>query len=270
MKSVHNKVVVITGAANGLGKAMAMEYHRLGAHLALLDIDDYRLVQLKEQLSGNGPEVSAHTMDVSHEAEVVRCKDDILAIHGRVDILVNNSGVSISQYFEDQDIDDHRALFEVNYWGAVYCTRHFLPELQKGQGSHLINIISDFALMGFPAKTAYASSKSALMGFTNTLYTELHPGPVIVSLVIPPPLDTDIVINGKHIDSKKQYKEYQFLKRNAMPIDKAAHIIVRRIMHGKYRIVVGSMMYWSDLLSRLFPTLVHRFIARNKRAVDFL
>jgi short-subunit dehydrogenase len=270
MISLNNKVAVITGSANGLGKALAIELYKLGCHLALLDIDFAGLQKLKTYLQNEPQKITIHQTDISKEGEVIAARQQIIDEHGLIDMLINNAAVSISQPFEQIDLDDYKRLIDVNFWGTVYCSKHFLSDLKQRDDSRLVNIISDFALMGFPGKTAYASSKSAVMGFTNCLKTELAGTSVKTCLVIPPPLDTGIVTNGIHIDEIKKQNEASFLKKNGMPLDKAAKKIIYKIKKGKYRIVIGPMMFWIDIVSRLFPTALHKSIGKNKKQFDFI
>lgn len=270
MPELTNKVAVITGSANGLGRALAREFFKRGCNLALLDIDTEGLEKLKSELESIGQIVTVHTTDISKEEQISLSRSEILLKHKGVDVLINNAGVSISQTFEQVTISDFKWLFDINFWGTVYCTKHFLQDLRNRDDSHLVNIISDFALMGFPGKTSYASSKSAIMGFTNSLKTELADTKIKISLVIPPPLDTALVRNSKHTDEHKRSKEVNFLAKNGMPIEKAAKKIVSHIVRGKYRIVIGPKMFWIDLMSRLFPTTVQRVIGKIKNQFDFL
>ena len=270
MTDGKNKVVVITGAANGLGKALATEFYKLGFHLSLIDIDLDGLQKTKNELETKGQKITIHQSDVSNEQSIVTTRLDILSIHQRIDILVNNAGISISLNFEQTDLVDYKNLFDINFWGTIYCAKHFLPDLKKQNDSRLVNIISDFALMGFPGKTAYGSSKSAVLGFTNALKTELTDTTVKVCLVIPPPLDTGIVKNGKHINNVKRQSEARFLEKIGMPLDKAAKRIIKQVQKGKYRIVIGTMMFWIDIAARFFPILLHRLIGKYKKRLDFV
>jgi short-subunit dehydrogenase len=270
MTDLSSKVAVITGAANGLGKALATELYRQGCHLALIDIDFNGLRQLKDELQNNWQQITLHNADISNEQDVTTAREQIIFQHHRIDILINNAGISISQPFDQIDISDYKELFGVNFWGTIYCTKHFLQDLKEQRDSRLINIISDFALMGFPCKTAYGSSKSAVLGFTNSLKTELAGTNVKICLVIPPPLNTALVRNGKHINDSKKHNEVKFLEKTSMPLNQAAQLIVRQIRKGKYRIVIGKMMFFVDLVSRLFPTAVHNLIGKNKKRFDFV
>lgn len=267
---LKNKVVIITGSAGGLGKALAAEFYKQGCHLALLDTDTAGLEKTKLEIDRGTQKITLHICDVSDEQNIISVREDILLNHTTIDILVNNAGISISQSFEKMDLEDYKNIMNVNFWGTVYCTHCFLPDLKKQKESHLVNIISDFAFMGFPGKTAYGSSKSAIMGFTGSLKTELYESGVKVSLVVPPPLDTGLVKNNKHIDSEKRELEAKFLEKRGLPLDKTARKIVRRIRKGKYRIIIGAMMQCIDIIARFFPTLLNRILAKNKKRIDFV
>ena len=271
MKNLKSKVVIITGAANGLGKALAIEFYNQGSHLALLDVDLNGLELIKRKLIEiNGQRITIHQTDVSNEQSIIAARFEVVNTHKHVDCLVNNAGISISQNFEQIDLADYKKLFDVNFWGTVFCTRHFMQDLKQKPDSRLVNIISDFAFIGFPGKTAYGSSKSAVLGFTNALKTELTDTNVKVCFVVPPPLDTGLVKNSKHISDKKREREVRFLENNGFPLDKTAKRIVKQISKGKYRIIVGGMMFWIDIISRLSPTLLHHLIGKNKRRFDFV
>jgi short-subunit dehydrogenase len=265
-----SKVAVITGAANGLGKALALEYFARGFDLALLDVDLKGLETLRTTLSGQGQVISIHHTDISKEEQVIAARRHILEQHRGIDILINNAGVSISQPFDLVSMDDFRWLFDINFWGTVYCTRHFLKDLDKDSPTNIVNIISAFALLGFPGKSCYAASKAAIMGFTNVLHTELAGSNIRLSLVIPPPLNTRIVMTGPHIDEGHREREAAFLARNGMDLSKAAHSIASQVAKGKYRIMVGTKTAVVDLLSRALPTTMLQYIGRNKQRWDFV
>jgi short-subunit dehydrogenase len=269
MPDRSHKVVVITGAASGLGRTLALEFLDRGFQLALLDISQRGLEDLLPNISGKGVRVTIHQTDISKEENVAEARLGILRQHGRVDLLVNNAGVSISQLFEEMANADFRALFEINFWGTVYCTRHFLPDLRNAGEGHIVNIVSGFAMMGFPGKTAYAASKGAITAFTHSLKTELSGSNVRISLVIPPPLNTNIVAAGKHGSEEKRAAEAAFLAENGMPLAKAASLIAAQVLKGTYRIVVGRKTRLADLAARLFPTALHHLIGKYKRRFPF-
>lgn len=265
-----HKVAVVTGSANGLGKALAIELFKQGCNLALLDIDINGLEKLEAALQSDHQKITIHKVDISQEQQIISARAEILKHHQQINILINNAGVSISQIFDQLELVNYKWLFDINFWGTVYCTKHFLPDLKQQKDSRLINIISGFALMGFPGKTSYGSSKSAVMGFTNSLRTELAETTITVSLVIPPPLNTGLVKNGKHINDIKRESEARFLEDTSMPLDITARKIISKVKARKFRIVIGSMMFWIDFASRLFPTILHWLIGNNKKRLDFV
>jgi short-subunit dehydrogenase len=260
----RGKVVVITGAANGLGKALAIEYYNQGYHLALIDIDKEGLQQLHEELGLNS-HVSIHLADVADEQQIQLAKEAILQYHERVDLLINNAGISISVKFEQMNLTDFRRLWDVNFWGTVNCSKHFLPELRQQPQAQIVNIISMFAFMGFPGKTAYGASKAAIVGFSEALRTELMKTNIKVSLVIPPPLHTNIVMNGVHIDDDKRAKEDMFLQKNGMPLDVAAQKIVQQVKKGKRCITIDLKTRLAVWMSKIFPSMMQYFVNKSSK-----
>jgi short-subunit dehydrogenase len=269
MFSFANKVVVITGAANGLGRALAREFYSRGCHLALFDTDAAGLASLKVELSGRG-NVSIHEVDVSVEHHVLFARNDVVARHSQVDVLINNAAISSSETFKTINLTFFRKLFDVNFWGAVYCTKHFLQDLSAAKDSRLANVISGFAAIGFPGKSSYGSSKSALMGLTQSLYTELIEHGVKVSMVIPPAMDTGLIANGRHIADEKKNREIAFAKANSIPLNTVAKCVVENMARGKFRIVIGRQTVFLNFMARVFPVLTHRQIIRNKGSFDFI
>lgn len=266
--SADARVVVITGAANGLGAALAGAFAKRGYALALIDTDAAGLERVRNTLLGT--HCSTHVVDIADEHAVAAAHTTIIAEHGCADLVINNAAVSMSVPFEASSTDDMKRLFAVNYWGTVHLCRQFLPDLRRRKKAHLVNIISGFAVLGFPGKTAYGPSKAAVLGFSQALRTELAGPSVHVSVVIPPPMVTRILGSGPHASEEKRAAEQRFIARNAMDVDKVAERIARRVLKGDPRIVIGASMFWADLAARLFPSTVHRMIGKRKDRFDFL
>ena len=269
MTNPATQVAVITGAANGLGKALAFALHRRGYHLALIDIDRAGLELLLTALPPAAAVVSLHPTDVAQEAEVAQACADILRRHGRVDLLINNAGISISHPFAGLPAADFQRLMAVNFWGTVHCTRAFLPALLERPSSHLINIISGFAVSGFPGKTAYGASKGAILAFSNALQIELQGSSLRLSVVIPPPMPTAIVRRGLHHSAAGQAREDLFLQNRGWAPERVAERLLRQALAGRYRIVIGRLMWGMDLAARIFPSLTQRLLGRYKDRLDF-
>lgn len=270
MGPASRPTVVITGAANGLGKALAKACRDNGSALALIDVDGDGLRALKDGFAADGPMVTVHQADVAEEEQLAAACRSILQAHGHIDWLIANAGISISRPFEDVDPADMRRLFEVNYWGCVHAVRQFLPALKASPDARVVTVASLFGALGFPGKTAYGSSKAAILGFSSALRTELRGTRVKVCTVIPPPLDTGLVRNGLHRSVEKRAQEVAYLQANGMDLDHAARIIVGAVRKARPRVIVGWRMLVLDLSLRLFPSVVQRMVERRAARLPFV
>ena len=168
---METKVVVITGASSGIGLACANKFFREGFHVVVTGRDEKRLHDAIADLPKQENQVLAIVADVSIEADCKRIMDETLNKFGRIDILINNAGISMRALFEDLNLDVIRKVMDTNFWGAVYCTKYALPAILQNKGS-VVGISSIAGKKGLPGRTGYSSSKFALEGFLETLRTE--------------------------------------------------------------------------------------------------
>lgn len=267
---VHgNPTAVITGAANGIGRAIAREYARRGLGLALLDRDEAALRSTTETL----PESTAYACDVRDEASVTRAREEVEATGADVRVVVCNAGISVAGPVEQLPIDEIRRAMDVNFWGVVHVSRAFLPALRASARRHgrasLAVVLSDFALFSLPTKAAYAASKHAARACTEALGAELHGSGVVVTAAYPGATATGIVRSGYAVDPTKQRTESDFLA-GGMTAEAVAARIVRGIDRGKARVLVGRDTRAIDLATRLAPGLVQFAVRRLWRRVPFL
>jgi len=270
LKKLADQVAIVTGAASGIGKELSRQLALAGCHLALADIDGTGLDRLQTELSGQRVAISLHKADVGEEQAVKTMVDDVIRIHNRISIVINNAGLSISAPFEHTSSEDHGRLMATNFWGPVYLCRFALPFLKREQEACIVNVLSDFAVFGFPNKTAYCSSKAALLGFSNALYTELHGTSVRVSVAIPPAVDTNLVRHGAAHDDVKKQGEIEFVARHGMRVEKVARKIIVGMRRGKFRIGIGLTTRALDAVCRWFPTMTHSLVARNRSRIGFV
>ena len=166
---MKEKVVIITGASSGIGEALARKYAAEGYKLALAARRYDRLEKLKQELPHS--DVLIVKTDVTRQDDCRNLTDKTLERFGRIDILINNAGLSMRALFEEVELDVLRRLMDVNFWGTVYCTKYALPELLKNRGS-VVGVISVAGHVGLAGRTGYAASKFAVRGFFNTLRIE--------------------------------------------------------------------------------------------------
>lgn len=166
---MQKKVVVITGASSGIGKALAEQYAKKGWNMVLAARREERLLDLKEKLS----ETSVLTVktDVTSESDCKNLIDKAIAAFGQIDVLINNAGISMRALFHKTDLKVMHQVMDVNYWGTVYCTKFAMPFLLKTKGS-LVGVISVGGYVGLPGRSGYTAAKFAVRGFLQTIRVE--------------------------------------------------------------------------------------------------
>ena len=257
MLTLGGRTAVVTGAAGGIGRGIALALARRGCHLALADIDDAALARTAAEIGGRTVQVSHHHLDVANRVAVAEFPDRVMAEHAHVDILVNNAGVALAGTFEQVDEADFEWLININFWGVVWMTRAFLPLLHKSEEARIVNLSSVFGLIAPPGNTAYAASKFAVRGFSESLRNELRKTRIGVTVVHPGGVATSIVRNARL--PKSNSPEQDEAKRKAfeailtMPPEAAGEIIVSGIENRKARVLVGSDAKKIALIERLMP-----------------
>jgi NAD(P)-dependent dehydrogenase (short-subunit alcohol dehydrogenase family) len=251
------RVAVITGAGSGIGRATALSLARRGCHLALADINGAFAEQTALQARELGVRATSHQLDVAGRDEVAAFPAQVLAAHGRVDLLVNNAGVALGGTFEQVSEEDFDWLMEINFHGVVRMTRAFLPLLKKSDDARIVNLSSLYGLVSPPGQAAYSASKFAVRGFSNALRHELAGGTVAVTVVHPGGVATSIATsaripaNAPPDEVERGRKVMQKLLR--MPPQEAGEIIVRGIERRQARVIVGKDAKFVALLERLAP-----------------
>lgn len=183
--SLKNKIVVITGASSGIGKALAEEMAKRGANLVLGARQYVTLCQITAELQEKYHiRALAVQADVSKEEDCKTLIDQATLTFGKIDVLINNAGLSMRALFKDVDLSVLKNLMDVNFWGTVYCTKYALPEILKTEGS-IVGVSSIAGYRGLPGRTGYSSSKFAMNGFMESLRTELLKTGVHVMVACP-------------------------------------------------------------------------------------
>jgi short-subunit dehydrogenase len=269
IREYRSRTAVITGAANGLGRALARELAIRKCRLALVDIDSSGLAKLKEELVALGAVVTDHCADAGSEEAIQRVAAAIESAHGSVHLVINNAAVSASASFAHTGAADFERIMRVNFLGVVYGCRTFLPLLQSHREGQILNVASCFAWVGCPGKTAYASSKGAVRAFSESLRLELAPLGVGVTLLYPGPLHTGIVRSGVCDSEQRREREEQFLIRRGLNVERVARRSLDKLLHNPGRIVIGLDYRFLDMLARVSPGLAGRAIALGSAWAGF-
>ncbi len=260
---MQQKVVLITGAAGGMGAALARRFAASGARLGLLDVHQEQLRELETSLREAGAEVVAVPCDVTDTGAVAAAVQTILDALGRLDVLINNAGITHRSAFAATQISVFRKVMEVNFFGALHCTKAALPYLLQSRGA--IVVISSIA--GFSplfGRSGYAASKYALHGLFESLRCELREQGVHVLMVCPGFTATGIEKNALGADGKPAGTPRSTTGRIARP-EEVAEAVFRGVVKKKERIVlssVGKLAYW---ISRLAPSLYERAMTQKLR-----
>lgn len=255
---LEGRTALITGAAGGIGRALAQALFARGAHLALADLDAEGLGRLQVELRpGASQRVSCHVVDVSDRGAVHALPASVRATHGGLDLLVNNAGVALGGTFEEVAEEDFEWLLSINLIGLTRMTRAFLPMLRESPAARIVNVSSLFGIIAPPGQTAYAASKYAVRGFSDALRHELEGTNVGVTCVHPGGVATSIATSARvprHVDpATARRRAEDFAKLLRMPAGKAAAMILAGIERDKARIVVGTDARLAMLVERLLP-----------------
>ena len=256
MSDFRDQVVLITGASTGIGRATAIAFREQGARVALAARSADVLARLAEELGG--PEwAMAIPTDVSDSAQCERFVAESVAHFGRVDVLINNAGMIVSGYFDKLQPGDAECQFEVNFFGALHCTRAVLPHLKASRGV-VINISSVAGLIGAPTASVYSASKAAMNAWARALRVELQPFGVDVVTVCPY-FTSGVQLAQKGILREGSLHNRPGQKRRA-PGTQTAEEVARAILHAARRRPRIAVLSWAGksiwLLDRLFPWLV--------------
>jgi short-subunit dehydrogenase len=260
-------VAVITGAASGIGRALAFRLAHEKMSLALADLDEPGLLDTARQIETKKISVTAHALDVGNPRAMEDFASDVVQHHQRVTLLINNAGVALIGNFEEISLNDFEWLMQIDFWGVVYGVRNFLPVLRRQPRAHIVNISSLFGLISPAGQSAYCSAKFAVRGFTEVLQHELEGTSIGVSCVHPGGIRTAIVGRarvgaGVH-PSIRDLTVDRFQRFAITSPEAAADRIIHGVKRNEPRIVVGPDAVRLDRMQRLLPIRYWKMLVKQ-------
>jgi NADP-dependent 3-hydroxy acid dehydrogenase YdfG len=270
MKSFQNKTAAITGAASGIGRALAVELASRGSNLALSDTNVEALEQTAEQARRHGARVTTQRLDVRDRDAIYAWANACAEEHDQINLVFNNAGVALGASIEGASDTDLHWIMDINYWGVVHGTRAFLPYLRASGDGHVINISSVFGIAAVPSQGAYNATKFAVRGFTECLRQELEVtgAPISATCVHPGGIKTNIARDARYDASARDLTGHdetqgkaRFEKLFMTTAQSAAKTILRGVQRNSRRVLIGADAHAIDLAVRLMPSTYQRIVS---------
>ena len=271
MTAIRGSAAAVTGAASGIGRALALELALRGCDLALADRDEAGLQAAAAEITkASQRKVTAHRLDVSEPSQITAFAEAAGAAHPALNIVVNNAGVALLGQFGEIEQAQMEWLFNINFWGVVHGTRAFLPQLSRQREAHIVNISSIFGIVAPPGQSAYCAAKFAVRGFSESLRHELAMAnsPITLSVVHPGGVATNIARNSRTgagvTDNARRSQSIERFDALARTTPAAAALrIIAGIEKNQPRILIGNDARFMDLLQRFRPGTYWKVMQRQ-------
>ncbi|TRX50452.1 SDR family oxidoreductase [Fulvivirga sp. M361] len=255
---MEDKVVIITGGTSGIGKALAYEFGSHGAKILITGRKQQTLDEAVNELSQNGITVTGVQCDVSIEKDNERMARIALENYGKIDVLINNAGISMRALFKDVDLDVIKKVMDINFYGVLYATKHCLPSIIKNKGS-VIGISSIAGFRGLPARAGYSASKFALQGFLEVLRTEMLKTGVHVLTACPGFTASNIRKASLSADGSQQ-GESPREENKMMTAEECAQHIYRATIKRKKYLILTTQGKLTVFLNKWFPGFMDKMV----------
>jgi dehydrogenase/reductase SDR family protein 7B len=260
---MKGKVVLITGATSGIGRACALVFGQAGAQVAVTGRDEARLAATSQELAQQGIAHRTVRADVGVEADSERAVAETIAAFGRLDVLINNAGISMRAMFQDADLAVIQRLMQTNFFGTVYTTKFALPHLLAAKGS-IVGISSIAGYRGLPGRTGYSASKFAMQGFLEALRTELLPQGVHVLVACPGFTASNIRQTALAADGSAQGESPRD-EGKMMTSEEVAHHLLRAVQQRRRDLVLTAQGKLTVFLNKWLPGLADRLVLNHFR-----
>ena len=266
--NIKDKTILVTGAGSGIGREIVLALLEKGAKVAAVDIHADTLQELKESFGEKGNLVTTHVVDISDKAAVERLPQEVIALQGNIDAIINDAGI-IQPFVKinDLDYDTINRVMNINFFGALYMVKAFLPYLLKRPEAYIVNVSSMGGFLPVPGQSVYGASKAAVKLLTEGLYAELRETNVHVSVVFPGATQTNITKNSGVKEPKMPENGEQKQAIKMLPASEAARLIILGMEKNKLQIFLGKDSKFMNLLYKLNPVFATNFIAKQMKSL---
>ncbi len=258
---MKDKVVIITGGSLGIGKACAFEFGRKGSKVVIAARNEQSLKETVAELKKEDIDCLSVQVDVSQEDDCKRLVQETIKKYGKIDVLLNNAGISMRAAFADLDLSVIRSLMNVNFWGTVYCTKHAMPELIKSKGS-VVGVASIAGYVGLPGRTGYSASKYAMKGFLDALRNENRNTGLHVMVACPGYTASNIRKAALIADGSKQ-GDTPLDEEKLMTAEEVAKHMYHAVRGRKREIILTSQGKLAVWINKLFPKLSDKLVYKT-------
>ena len=265
---VQNKVIVVTGGGNGIGRELVLNLLSRGAKAAAVDISEFALQETVTLARNKKADLSTHVVDITDRDAVATLPEQVITRHGAVDGIINNAGI-IQPFVRVNDLEYEaiERVMNVNFYGTLYMTKAFLPYFLKRPEAHIVNVSSMGGFLPVPGQSLYGASKAAVKLFTEGLYAELLNTNVRVTVVFPGAIGTDIASNSGVGISQEMANEGNRRSIKTLEPATAAEIIIDGMEQDRFRVLVGSDATFMDRLYRLSPQRAAKLIFNQMKSL---
>ena len=253
-----DKVVIITGASSGIGRALVYEFAGKGASVVAAARSSQKLQDISKDLKAKNVEILPVVTDVSKEEDCKRLIDSTVKKFGRIDVLINNAGISMRALFDELDLEVVRKLMEVNFWGTVYCSKYAMEHLLKTRGS-LVGVSSIAGYKGLPGRTGYSASKFAMQGFLEVVRIENMKKGLHVLIACPGFTASNIRNTALAADGSEQGESPRD-EASMMSAEEVATRIAKAIQKRKKQLILTSQGKLTVCLNKFFPSFMDKMV----------
>lgn len=253
---LNDKVVIVTGASSGIGKACAEVFGRAGAKVVLAARNMEKLREVSTSLDQEGIENLVVQTDVSEETDCKNLIEQSVEKFGQIDVLINNAGMSMRATFEQVELDVIKKLMDINFYGMVYCTKFALPHIIKAKGT-IVGVSSIAGYRGLPGRTGYSSSKFAMQGFLESLRSEIFNKGVNVMWIAPGYTESNIRNTALNNTGKAQ-SESPLEESNLMTSEEVAKHLLNGVKKRKRTVVLTNLGKLTVFLNKWIPGLMDK------------